>query len=336
MRILSIDGGGIRGLIPALLLAELERRTGRPIAESFDLIAGTSTGGILACALTLPDPDEPARPRYAAAELVSLYDDEGPAIFDRTLWRKVRTAWGALDERYASAGLRDALERRLGDAPLSAILPGVEILVTAYDLERRKATILRSTRARADPADDFLLRDVALATAAAPTYFEPARIRDLADRSSYALVDGGVFATNPALVALTDRLRVDRGARSGGAGAPPATPVDLADVDVELLVSLGTGSVARPIPYEEAKGWGALEWAPRIVDVVFDGIADTTEFHCRRLLGSRYVRLQTTLLEASSHMDDASVANRAALHREAERLLDDQADAVDRIVAALT
>lgn len=149
VRILSIDGGGIRGLIPALVLAGIERRSGRPIANSVDLIAGTSTGGILACALTVPEPIDAGRPRYSAQELVGLYDAEGPEIFSRTLWRRIQTAWGALDERYANAGLRDALQRRLGEVPLSGIVPGTEILLTAYDLERRKVTLLRSARARA-------------------------------------------------------------------------------------------------------------------------------------------------------------------------------------------
>ena len=81
MKVLSIDGGGIRGLIPALVLAEIERRTGRRIAELFDLIAGTSTGGILASALTRRGADD--RARYSAEELVELYVTEGPKIFDR-------------------------------------------------------------------------------------------------------------------------------------------------------------------------------------------------------------------------------------------------------------
>ena len=87
MRVLAIDGGGIRGLIPALVLTELERRAGRRVFEMFDLIAGTSTGGILACALCAPDP-------LPASELVSLYEDEGPKIFDRSLFQRIRSAEG--------------------------------------------------------------------------------------------------------------------------------------------------------------------------------------------------------------------------------------------------
>src|SRR5919108_3568061 len=82
MRVLAIDGGGIRGLIPALVLTELERRAGRRIFEMFDLIAGTSTGGILACALCAPDP-------LPASEIVELYTEEGPKIFDRSLFQRI-------------------------------------------------------------------------------------------------------------------------------------------------------------------------------------------------------------------------------------------------------
>lgn len=79
IKILSIDGGGIRGIIPALILAEIEQRTGKPICQMFDLIAGTSTGGILALGLTRPD--DTGQPAYRAEDLVRLYKTEGPVIF---------------------------------------------------------------------------------------------------------------------------------------------------------------------------------------------------------------------------------------------------------------
>ena len=92
--VLSIDGGGIRGIIPAMVLAEIEERTDKPICELFDLIAGTSTGGILALALTKPDPnlsdsDADPQPEYTAERLVSLYQDSGRDIFDLSLVRRI-------------------------------------------------------------------------------------------------------------------------------------------------------------------------------------------------------------------------------------------------------
>src|SRR4051794_36152127 len=262
MKILAIDGGGIRGMIPALVLADLEARTGRPIASLFDVIAGTSTGGILACALARPDAPHPS-------EVVRIYEDEGPSIFHRDLLKKLVSADGYLDERYENDGLKAALAKHLGDATLSQAT--TDVMITAYDLEERFAFFFRSARARDDPTYDFRLADVALATSAAPTYFEPAVVTDVAGSRSYGLVDGGVFATNPAMCALADAVDPAR---------------------VELLLSLGTGEHTRPIRAEDAAGWGRLEWAPRIVDVVFDGVAETVDFEASRLLGDRYVRLQ--------------------------------------------
>src|SRR5918995_672220 len=86
-KVLSIDGGGIRGIIPAMVLARLEKQTGRPIAEMFDLIAGTSTGGILALGLTLPSDD--GKPRYAAKDLLELYEKDGSRIFPRSVLRRI-------------------------------------------------------------------------------------------------------------------------------------------------------------------------------------------------------------------------------------------------------
>src|SRR5918992_3127397 len=124
MRVLAIDGGGIRGLIPAIVLTELERRSGRRIFELFDLIAGTSTGGILACALCAPE-------ALPASEVVKLYEEEGPDIFDRSLFQRIRSAEGLLDEKYDDDALERALERFLATKRLSETKP--DLIVPAYD-----------------------------------------------------------------------------------------------------------------------------------------------------------------------------------------------------------
>ncbi|HEU4974308.1 MAG TPA: patatin-like phospholipase family protein [Baekduia sp.] len=315
MRVLAIDGGGIRGLIPAVVLTELERRTGRPISDLFDLIAGTSTGGILACALARPDASDPARPRFTAQELVALYVEEGPKIFDRSLLKRIRSVDGLVDERYEDDGLRAALDRYLGGAALSDAR--TDVLVTAYELEQRFAFLFRSSRARTDATYDFAMADVAHATSAAPTYFEPAVVRDRAGSQGYALIDGGVFATNPAMVALAELTQ---------AGLAP---------EVDLLLSLGTGEHTRPIHVADARGWGRLEWASRIVDVVFDGVAETVDFEASQALGDRYIRLQTPLVEASDDLDDASPENLTALQAAGEALVRERAAELDRVVELL-
>lgn len=311
MRVLSIDGGGIRGLIPAVVLAEIERRTGRRIADLFDLVAGTSTGGILACALTRAGDD--GRPRYRAEELIDLYEKEGPRIFGRSLLKSISSVDGILDERYDNAGLRRSLRAYLGGARLSDALTGV--LVTAYDIEGRFAFFFRSQRAAADPTYDFALDDVALATSSAPTYFEPVRVTDRAWARGYTLIDGGVFASDPALAAYVDAIA--------------------AGETVRVLASLGTGEQIRPIPYERARDWGALGWARPIIDVLLSSQAETASYQLGRLLGDGYVRLQTRLEIASDDLDDAGPGNLRDLRAEADRLVRRRSRDIDALCAAL-
>jgi patatin-like phospholipase/acyl hydrolase len=96
-KVLSIDGGGIRGLIPAMVLAEIERRTGKRIAEMFDLVAGTSTGGILALGVTKPGQD--GKPEYSAKKLIDLYETEGGKIFSIPVWHRIHSGWGLAEEK---------------------------------------------------------------------------------------------------------------------------------------------------------------------------------------------------------------------------------------------
>jgi uncharacterized protein len=291
VKVLAIDGGGIRGLIPALVLAEIERRCERRIASLFDLIAGTSTGAILACALSRPD-------AMRAERAADLYEREGPQVFDRSLVKEITSLGGLIDERYDARGLLASLRRHLGNTRMAQATTG--LLITAYDVQARQALVLGA-------GDDMTMVDAAHASSAAPTYFEPVAVGER------ILVDGGVFATNPAALAY---------AEAGGR--------------LEVLASLGTGEHTRPMSFSEVKDWGRLQWARPILDVVFDGSADAVDAQLSGLLDGRYIRLQTRLDEASDDLDDASPGNLAALRREAERLIARRSADLDRLCAALT
>ena len=316
-RILSIDGGGIRGVIPAVLLAQMEKRTGRPVSELFDLIAGTSTGGILAAGLTVPDLADPAVPKCTARQLLALYEKRGEEIFTRSFWDGVSSVGGLADEKYPSDGIENVLEDVLGEASLADTL--TDILVTSYDIHERRPYFFKSTKAREGGNDrNHRLRDAARATSAAPTYFEPARTPthfkalELPDSDAIMerfLIDGGVFCNNPALCAYAE-------ARSNG-----EPPEDI------LLVSLGTGVATRKIPYERARGWGKIEWLQPVLSVIMDGMADAVDYQLRQLLpdaddGPRYCRFNIRMTEALDDMDAAHAANIEALKREARRILD--------------
>jgi uncharacterized protein len=303
MRVLSIDGGGIRGIIPALVLAELERRSGRRTFELFDLIAGTSTGGILACALCAPDP-------LPAERLVALYEEEGPKIFDRSIWQRIQSADGLLDEKYEAEALDRALERFLADKLLSEAVP--DLIVPSYDTAVPGPYFYKSREAREQPDRDARLSRVARATSSAPTYFEPLRA---GERS---LIDGGVFAVNPAMCAYAEVLRDSR------------------DAEVTLL-SLGTGERTQGRPWEEIEDWGLAKWARPIIDVVFDGVSDAVDYQLRHALGDgRYWRLQAELTRASDDLDDATEPNLRELRAHAEELIAARSGDIDAVIAALT
>ena len=179
----------------------------------------------------------------------------------------------------------------------------VPLLLTAYDTERRGIHFLRSE----GEDSGATMVDAAHASSAAPTYFEPVRL------GGATLIDGGVFAINPAACAYAEV-----------AGK------------LDVLLSLGTGQHTRRLPYDKVKDWGQLEWARPVIDVVFDGGQDAVDFQMRALADGAYIRLQTRLMVASDDLDDASEENLADLQREAERLIEEQSAEIDDACARLT
>ncbi len=313
-RILSIDGGGIRGIIPAVVLDEIERIAGRPVAELFDLIAGTSTGGIMACALATPD--LAGRPKYTAKDLVRFYEEKGPEIFQRSPWHTFVSLDGWVEEKYPTHHVERELMHFYGIAHFSSAL--VPLLVPAYEIERRISFFFKSHRAAVDASYDYPMWQVARATSAAPAYFEPARVTAVTGET-YALIDGGTFANNPAMCALVEAMSYFH-----------------ADREI-LVVSLGTGKQDRPIPYERASRWGKAGWAPRILDVMMDGIGDTVDYQLRQLLDNEhYFRFQTELTLADDDMDDVSPVNLLRLREQGERLVEKERESITKLCEYLT
>ncbi len=329
--VLSIDGGGIRGLVPALVIADLAKRLGgMPMHRAFDLIAGTSTGGILAAGLACPHPSGNGDAACTPDDLVALYANEGKDIFGATLISKIISLGGVAEERYNAAQLETKLQKRLGMAEIANAL--TKVLITAYDIKARQALIMTNSD---DKNSRFRFWEAARATSAAPTYFEPAQIENLSTPATDAdhllpLIDGGVFANDPVLTAYTEARKMGWGRRR----------------DPLVVLSLGTGQQNRPIPYQQAKNWGALGWinpanGTPLISVLMQGQASTSAYEANSLLnpagtkmvdGSTqitpgnvgklaYFRIDGALVGANDEMDDASDGNIQALRAVAKQFI---------------
>ena len=315
-RVLSIDGGGIRGIIPAMILAEIENKTGKRIAELFDFIAGTSTGGILSLGLVIPD--ENGKPKYTAEDLVGLYQENGTTIFSKDTWKRIRSGGGVLDERYSQAGIESVLDKYFGDAELKDVV--TDVLITSYDLQSRRPFFFKSMKAKKDASRNHLVKFAARATSAAPTYFEPLKLETNDKFTYYSLVDGGIFANNPAMCAYAEVTRMDQH--------------DL------LFVSLGTGEMSgQTIEHEKAKNWGVMEWIKPLIDVMMDGNSDTVAYQLQQIIDAQahsdYFRLQASLTEDSTQMDNVKDSNLRKLKIIAKDLISKESKAIDRICDCL-
>lgn len=335
LRILSIDGGGIRGVIPGVILTyiemELQKREGKDVrlADYFDLIAGTSTGGILTCAYLVPGDNN--RPKYTAEEAVNFYFERGGKIFDVSFWQALRTQGGLSDEKYSAKELEKALNYYFGDITLSQLIK--PCMITAYDILNRRAMFFNSADAKS-PTKDFYIKHVCRATSAAPTYFEVAKVPSLYG-TTYPLVDGGMFANNPAMCAYSEARTMDFGKHLDKKSSPKHPQAD----DMFLL-SIGTGGNPHKYDYEKAKDWGLVSWIKPIIDIMMSSNSETVDYHLKQLFDTtnapdNYIRIEPDLYNASPNLDDASDDNLKNLREAGLQYIANNTEQLNKIVDKL-
>lgn len=317
-KVLSIDGGGIRGILPARLLHEIEKNVKKPAAEIFDLIAGTSTGGIIA--LCLSKADSKGKPAYSALEVLKLYEEYGKKIFNKSPWKSAMSLGNLVDAKFPAKGIEEVLNIYLGDAKLSEAL--TDVIIPCYEIEQRTPFFFKSRKARENPDYDYKLKDVARATSAAPTYFQALKLKASAPVDYFALIDGGVFANNPAMCAYSEAKKV------------------FGNDEQIMLVSIGTGQLTRPITFDESKDWGLLEWARPLLGVVFDGVSGTVDYQLNQLLSDdknlkNYYRFQTKLDIGNDNLDDASATNLRVLKLKGEDIISQNSDEISELCKIL-
>lgn len=349
--ILSIDGGGIRGIIPAVILRVLQKKLADknkrlPLHRYFHMIAGTSTGAIISAGLTCPKPGKPEESAADPDTLVEVYRNRGKEIFDTSIFRKLANLGGIVEERYDARPLENILIEMLGkNTEIGHALSTV--LITGYDIKNRSAVFMTN----ADKKNErFRFWQAVRGSSAAPTYFEPALVEDLsvpkssADRL-IAMIDGGVFANDPGIAAYVEGSKL--GWRDNG--------------NKMVILSIGTGSANRPIPYQEARNWGAAGWInpfnnTPLISVLMQGQASTASYQLNKLLNGdqggfrhggttvtkdnradlHYFRIDAPLTGVSDALDDATRDNIDKLESFAKTLARTYDMALDEIAERLS
>ncbi|XP_027902734.1 patatin-like protein 2 [Vigna unguiculata] len=335
--ILSIDGGGIRGIIPATILAFLEEQLQEldgedaRLADYFDVIAGTSTGGLVTAMLTAPN--DRRRPLFAAKDIKPFYLDHLPKIFPQRscgIWgwieKVVRSLGGP---KYDGKYLREVVREKLGETRLHETL--TNIVIPTFDIKSLQPTIFSSYQIKMSPYLDAPLSDICIGTSAAPTYLPAHNFKNKGSDGNmheFNLIDGGVCANNPSLVAMnqvTKQIINDN---------PDFFSIKPMEFGRFLIISLGTGTPKNEHKFNAkmAAKWGLLDWLTNsgsspLIDVLTHSSGDMVDFHlatATQALNSEnnYLRIQDdTLTVTDASTDIATKENMKKLSQIGERLL---------------
>jgi uncharacterized protein len=276
-RILSLDGGGIKGTYTAAVLATLESITGKSIGRHFDLIAGTSTGGIIAIAIGLGIP---------LSEILKLYVTKGPGIFPCSTrgWRgKLAECWRHLKQpKHSQAVLQESLEAIIGERFFGE--SNNRLVIPAYNAVSGNIQLFKTAHCRTYGMDYMLpATTVALATSAAPTYFDA-----YTDSQGRAFVDGGVWANCPAMVAIVE------------ATSALAWPIDKIDV-----LSIGTTSAPFEICHKRRKG-GLARWNKGLVDLLMEAQVQGTLGLAEKITNKRLLRIDAIARPGRFTLDNSN------------------------------
>ncbi|CAH2075719.1 unnamed protein product, partial [Thlaspi arvense] len=343
--ILSIDGGGIRGIIPGVILAKLESQLQEldgeqvRLADYFDVITGTSTGGLVTAMLAAPNKDQ--RPLYAAKDIVPFYLEHSPKIFPqiRGPFASAINFFKALmgpeyDGKYLHKLIRSILE----ETKLHQTLTNV--VIPTFDIKLLQPVIFSSFEENSKHIIDGKLSDICIGTSAAPTYLPAHYFNNQDDQGrmrEFNLIDGGVAANNPALVAIGE---VTRQVFKKHPGFYPVKPEDYGRF---MVISVGTGS-SKVEPIYDAKKvakWGLLSWlhnkngSTPLVDVFNQASSDMVDFHLSVVFkalhcGENYLRIENdTLRGVLSSVDVATKRNLEDLVKVGEKLLTDKVSRVN-------
>ncbi|KAI6700074.1 hypothetical protein NL676_014398 [Syzygium grande] len=335
--ILSLDGGGVRGIIPGVILgyleAQLQELDGEDarLADYFDVIAGTSTGGLITAMLSAPDANK--RPLFAAKDIVPFYLENCPKIFPQgcgCLGSVVSTLRSLTGPKYNGVYLHKLIRKLLGTMRLHDSL--TSLVIPTFDIKKLQPVLFSSYEVAKHSFLDAQLSDICIGTSAAPTYF-PAHYFKTEDKDGQAhefnLIDGGMVANNPTLVAISEVTR--RILNEDPHFSDIKSPVDYTRF---LVISLGTGSDTSEIKFnaKKASKWGLFCWLYQdgtspLIDVYSQGSSDIVDYHNSVVFKAyqsenNYLRINDDTLEGTlSSVDTSTKENLEGLVKVGEHLL---------------
>lgn len=311
VNILSFDGGGIRGLIAAKIASHLESKIVGNLSDQFDIIAGTSTGGILALGLTIPDEND--RPMYRADDLMKIYQTRGGDIFKRSFGYRLRSLGGIRNALFPSSGIQKITDEYFGEVRMDKCLTNT--LITSYGIGGDHPVYFSNIKALHYPYSwNYYMKTVAQATGAAPVFFNPVVVTN-DNNESYTLIDGGIVRNNPTGAAVLHAKKYYPNAKSFN------------------IISIGTGRVLTSTNPKEAKNSGLYKWGPKLLEYIMDGTSETTHHEMEKTFNnlnhddtlednSSYLRLQPIISKKHSDMTDYSPKNLKALEKYADDLIE--------------
>jgi patatin-like phospholipase/acyl hydrolase len=311
LRVLSISGGAVRGLLPSTILYCIEELTGRRICDLFDLIVGTSTGSIIATILTLPSSTDPSKPKYTTEDLLKIYTHECPKVFSESTWKNITSGYGVYASRFSTKTRDQLFDEWIGQSMLSNTV--VDVVIPTYELCTKENVFFKTRKAKLNKEDDCEIKEVVKGALAAPTVFPPHRMDE-------RLYMDALYGKSPAMFSVIEAIK--------------HYGVTLEEIE---LLSLGTGysedGSAEDISKTTHSGLGFLLEA---FNCTINGNTKSTGYMVNELLSYRADQcLHIDFFIEPEYMNfiDVSPKTLTYLHQKAVTYVDDN---LDRLVSFLS
>jgi uncharacterized protein len=316
--VLAIDGGGIRGIIPAHVLKYIEKKSGQPISKLFDLMGGTSTGTIIISGLTVPDKD--GKPKYSASDELAFYNKEVPKLLRAEWYHSVLTAYGLISPPLSSSNIEEQLKKGLGAKTVMRDSL-TNVFFNAYSLKPFEPVTFTSW----GPNSDYLTYQVVLGATAVPGMFPPVRIHNVEGKKAFSLIDGAIYVNNSSTLAFVESHKLFGRKKM-------------------ILLSIGTGRVVKDYDFGSSAQWGLLQWLSRDKAVSLL-VAAEDEFSTKQVRSMiqamhrgkdiQFYRLNIRIPETLSNPLDASPENVKLLNEAGRKIVKENKKRLNKIIKEL-